>query len=194
MSSALRHRRERRKWMLFPLMDLFFIILLFFLVLTSGGTGQQFEEELGKMNRVPKTDYGRAQLLIQLKAGDSLLWIDNLTFLQMDWRSNWNRTIGNSSYGLSDSLGLSERLEELIDGSNCLKKEITAVLRCPPDVDLSTVINLEKQFDAMVVQANSRDTLGIQHSFHVCLQEGFPQDISLDRIDEGQNDEVRLSW
>lgn len=194
MNSGLRQRRQRRKWMLFPLMDLFFIILLFFLVLTSGGTGQQFEEERGKMNRVPKTDFGRAQLLLQLTDTDSLLWIDNLTFLDVDWRSDWNIVVSRSSFGLADSSGLSDRLEELIDGSNCLKKEITAVLRCPPGVDLSTVIRLEKQFDAMVAQSNSRDTSGVQHSFHVCLQEGYPQDFNADRIEVGRNDEVRLSW
>jgi len=102
--------RWRRSLVLFPLMDMFFILLMFYLALALEGTPQQSRIRY----LTPNDALGRAQILIQAITPDSVVWIDIIEY---------------------DTCLVSE-LENKVDNYKnvlgpCIGEDIYLVIRCP---------------------------------------------------------------
>lgn len=88
----MRLKRDRifyRKLMLFPFMDTFFILLMFFIVVSAirvGGEGPNKSPENNPSQTTrpeahpvltPKAGWGEAHILVQMLGGQTVLWFDN---------------------------------------------------------------------------------------------------------------------
>ncbi len=131
-----RFRHEKRKLMLFPLMDMFFILLLFFLI----NIGVKSEKgEKAYTNAVPNEGLGKAQILLQMVGTDRVLWLDNTTFLDA------LRPGFPQSYVISSSRQLfSDKFQNFHNQfQGCLRNDVLTVIRCPDDLDYGAVEQLQ---------------------------------------------------
>jgi biopolymer transport protein ExbD len=169
--------------MLFPLMDMFFILLLFFLV--TAGFSPKPPADKSVYSAVPRPDVGEAQFLLQMTSPTKIVWLDNLTF-KGSWTNDFPaaQTIGSSE------LELEERLNRFVrEYGDCLRDNVNAVIRCPDSLtygDIATVQeNLKLAFEKRLPDHN------LQMSMVGCV--GF--DITVERtatVDGGKK--VQLRW
>lgn len=149
-------RIGRRKLMLFPLMDMFFILLLFFLV--TAGFSPKPPSDKSVYSAVPRPDIGQAQFLLQMISPSRVVWLDNLSF-QGSWVDNFPeaQTIGTSKLELQEKLNrFADRYGEcLADGA-----VLYAVIRCPDSLtygEMATVQeNLTAAFEVSLPDHNLR--------------------------------------
>jgi len=128
----------RRKLMLYPLMDMFFMLLLFFLV--TAGMKPKKGIQVENLHTTPSPELGRAQILIQVMDNLNVIWLDNSSF-DPGWEANFpkaNQIVGEVN-------GLYRRLDNFIDRVGlCTGEKIVTVIRCPADVEFSVVERLER--------------------------------------------------
>lgn len=190
-------RHPRRKLMLFPLMDMFFILLLYFLVTAS--MEPEEETEPGVFYSIPKQGIGGAQILIQMIDQNSILWLDNTCF-SPGWSANFDQH-NSTSMSTSD---LREKLENYLQVLECCAgKEILAVIRCPQNLVYGDVQRLEQNLQAAwesltePVQGHlpvSDSTIIPQRKITYSLVQGEATDIVLENIETLNNDSVRIEW
>jgi hypothetical protein len=184
----------RRKLMLFPLMDMFFILLLYFIV-TAGMRPDLLSEE-GIMYPTPVKLIGNSQIFIQIKNTDSLLWLDNTCFLS-GWRTDFigSNVIENSPTQLMDRFR--QYYEEL---GKCAGSNILVTIRCPGNMDFKFIHILEKNlqnlFDIMIRNEGEldNDNQNPKRNLDFNLIEGMFQDISLQSVTRHESDSVEIKW
>jgi len=181
-----KHRRQR-KWMLFPLMDLFFIILLFFLVVSTGGIQKEEKELLGKNALIPVSGIGKVQVVLQMIDANNVLWLDNSSFNISGWSSNFEAFIEQNTMETSID-AIKSKLTIMREESNCMSDRIVAVLRTPPDLTFEEVYRFQHNLDTSMIMTLK------EHELQVCPLEGVIDDIRPDRITVGDESRVRISW
>lgn len=167
--------------MLFPLMDMFFILLIFFLV--TSGFSPVPPQQRGTFNNVPKEAVGEAQILVQIISEDEVLWLDNSSF-SGDWRG-----------GLIDANRIPMRIESLRDRlmqwyesvGMCVGEQVLVVVRTPHDLPARSVVYLEQSLQDLFEDNLARFDVVFS------LLPGSPEDIDLQGIQAGQR-EVRILW
>ena len=183
--------------MLFPLMDMFFILLLFFLV--TAGIEQQEQADPGVFYAIPVETTGKVQVLIQMIDRDSILWLDNTCFYS-GWKDDFDQR-NRTSISPSDLRKKVKRyLEEM---GSCVGKEILAIIRCPRDLVYGDVLRLEQNLQsalesssASLVESeiNSNRTTIPQRKITLGLVVGEALDIEPGEIKILRNGKVRINW
>lgn len=174
-----RFRYEKRKAMLFPMMDMFFILLLFFLV--NIGIKDEGGEK-AYYATVATEDMGEAQILLQMVGVDSVLWLDNTIFHQ-DWRQGFPQ-----SHVVPVSLPVfREKLGRFYDTyGRCLRKDVLTVIRCPGDLNYGDVEALQDSLSAVFKDVMQGFTLKLS------LLEAGPLDVIT--VNQRNDNEVDLQW
>jgi len=132
------NRPGRRKLMLFPLMDMFFILLLFFLV-TSGLKPNKIVKK-GNLHAAPAARIAEAQILIQMTLDGKMLWLDNTVF-----RSGWRAEFPARFIAEISEDAVTGRLRNFLEiYRGCSGDEVLAVIRCPGSLDYSDLRRLER--------------------------------------------------
>jgi len=131
-----RFRHEKRKLMLFPLMDMFFILLLFFLI-NIGVESEQGEKVY--TNVVPNEGEGKAQILIRMIGTDQVLWLDNTTFL-----GAWQDGFPDSHVIPVSRQQFGDKFRHFRDVyGECLRNDVLTVICCPDDLNYRDVEGLQ---------------------------------------------------
>ncbi len=174
-------RKPRRKLMLFPLMDMFFILLIFFLV--TSGFSPVPPEQRGAFNNVPRMAVGEAQILIQVVNESEVFWLDNTSF-DGAWRNDFyaaNRVPMQVET-------LRERLLQWYESVGmCVGEEVLVVVRAPHDLPFRAVVNLQESLRNLFESNLARFDVVFS------LLPGSLQDIEIEGIESGQA-EVRILW
>lgn len=176
-----RFRHGKRKLMLFPLMDMFFILLVFFLI----NIGVKSEKgEKAYANAVPNEGLGKAQILLQMIGTDRVLWLDNTTFLGA------LRPGFPQSYVISSSRQLfSDKFQNFHNQfQGCLRNEVLAVIRCPDDLDFGAVEQLQDSLSVAFREVMSDFTLKFS-----LVPAGPLDSIVAEPLDQDRR-RVRLTW
>lgn len=130
-------RHAKRKLMLFPLMDMFFILLLFFLVNIGA---QEDGGEKAYSSTVPTRGIGEAQILLQMISPSQVLWLDNTVFHDGNWSTGFP-----SSYVIS--VATSTFRSKLVNFretyGRCIRQNVLTVIRAPNDLDYGDVEALQ---------------------------------------------------
>lgn len=126
---------EHRRIQLISLIDLIFILLIFFIITSIMIKLTQGEAKL--YIPTPKNEPGEAQILIQILAEDSFLWIDHTAI----------DTLNRHSYRLSDPLSPEMKVNLLLDkmtfDNSGLEKKVEELKRLAhdrPDKDYFVMI------------------------------------------------------
>jgi len=165
--------------MLFPLMDMFFILLLFFIV-NVGVTPQKGEKVY--WSAVPNEGQGEAQILLQMIDAERVLWLDNTSF-HSGGQSGfpWSHVIAVSSPVFREKL---KRFHETY--GQCIRKDVLTVIRCPDSLNYGEVEAMQDSLSAAFEQEMSGFTLKLS-----LLEAGPLDSIKADR--KGDN-EVDIVW
>ncbi len=183
MRASRRTKRPKRKLMLFPLMDMFFILLLFFLV-TSGITHHPPAEAQGFLVRTPKPTVGEAQILLQVVSADSLVWLDNTSF-----RSDWKDGLIARNKLVIEQGAIANRLGRFRDAIGmCAGRDILTVIRCPMDADYGVVVQLEQMISAAFSEEMP------DREAHYSIVEGSVDEIAVNDIKDHAPDRVEITW
>lgn len=174
-------RKPRRKLMLFPLMDMFFILLIFFLV--TSGFSPVPPEQRGTFNNVPRMAVGEAQILIQVINEREVLWLDNTSF-SGEWADNLliaNRvpidieTMRGRLLQWYESVGM------------CVGDEVLVVVRSPHDLPFRSVVFLQESLSNLFESSLTRFDVVFS------LLPGSVDDIRVEGIQADQR-EARILW
>jgi len=131
---------ENRRIQLVSLIDLIFILLIFFIITSILIKVTRGEARL--YVPLPKNEAGEAQLLIQILGPDSFLWLDHTAIdtLYTYGRRLKLRPSPESKINLLlarmvvDSRGLNDRIERLaLEAGRQRQKTYFAVIRCPEE-------------------------------------------------------------
>lgn len=170
-----------RRLSLFPLMDMFFILLLFYLAVTL--KGYQHMQEKASLYSTPNDEFGRAQILIQVIDRNSVLWLDNSSFTENNGGAG---IISENMWRVSD---LSDRMaifEETL--GPCIGREIYIVIRCPDSIEFGDVVELQNQLSQLSEEVmQDRD-------FRYLLMYGSIVDIRESEIDMQTIGEVTIKF
>ncbi|MDH3890747.1 MAG: biopolymer transporter ExbD [candidate division Zixibacteria bacterium] len=169
--------------MLFPLMDMFFILLLFFLI-TSGFSTKPPSETVVN-SAVPRPDIGEAQFLLQMVSQKSVVWLDMLSF-QGQWAGDFpkSHTIGISKLELKERLG-----RFLAKYGDCLQTDVVAVIRCPDSLTFGDMVTVQENLKT-VFEESLPDHI-LKMSMVGCV--GFDFSVEDVAIPEGGG-RVKLRW
>lgn len=175
-------RIARRKLMLFPLMDMFFILLLYFLV-TSGITRTRGVKELP--TAVPVEGTGEAQIVLQVVVADSVLWLDNTSFHEQNWQGD-----NPASYVIPVSkVAFEQKLGRIYDTyGHCLNQDMLAVILCPNNLMYGDIVALQDSLSA-AFKVVMRD-----FTLEYSLLEGEFKSVSDWTVKKQSDDEVDLTW
>jgi hypothetical protein len=165
--------------MLFPMMDMFFILLMFFLV--NIGIKDEGGEKAYKV-AVPTESMGEAQILLQMVGVDSVLWLDNTTF-HHDWRQGFPQ-----SHIIPVSLPVfREKLGFFYDTyGRCLRKEVLTVIRCSGDLTYGDVEALQDSLSIVFSDVMQGFSLKLS------LLEAGPLDAIT--VNQWDDNEVDIQW
>ncbi len=177
-----RHRRSRRKLMLFPLMDMFFILLLFFLV--TSGFSPDPPEERGTFSGTPNPAMGEAQILLQVVSPDSSIWLDNTSF-SGSWNTPNLLSINGVHHDLESLTRRLQRFQRMV--GNCAGRTILTAVRCPDNLVYGDIDRLQSNLGA----AFAKTMPGYELTFG--LVPGTADQILIDSIDGG-GDRVEIRW
>ena len=151
---------EKRKIQMVSLIDLIFILLIFFIIASiliklSKGESQLFIP-------TPKIEPGEAQIFIQILDEDNSLWIDHTaidtlnlyTYKLSDKINNAQKVDILLNKMTLDKAGLNDRINKLKDDSHDQpSKEYFVVIRCPEELPYHLAMNIfEKFIDAPNIQ------------------------------------------
>jgi hypothetical protein len=186
--------RARRKLMLFPLMDMFFILLLYFIV--TAGMHPDLRSEKGTIHTTPVEKVGNSQIFIQVINADSLRWLDNTSFTGA-WKSNFRNSniITNTFDALKAKL--QKYYEEL---GNCAGTSILVTIRCPGYMDYMFINTLEKRLQSLfedILRGNDESGIAnkeIKRELAFNLIEGIDKDIMLKNVTRHKSDSVEIVW
>lgn len=149
-------RQEKEKVELVSLIDMIFILLVFFLVTSIVTKGPLMEQ--GVYIPTPKLDRGRAQIFLQIMKENEYLWIDESATADIDRYqriySGWGKSdrevttdmlqqlMVSSAYRLNTS-GLSEKIGILLNrAKRSPSDQFFIVIRSPNDMPFTKVMNL----------------------------------------------------
>lgn len=179
---SYRYRRKpRRKLMLFPLMDMFFILLIFFLV--TSGFSPVPPEQSGTFNNVPRTAVGEAQILIQVINEQEIFWLDNTSF-----DGEWQSDFFNSNRIPMQIEFLRERLLQWYESVGmCVGDEVLVVVRTPHELPFRSVVYLEESLKDMFESNLARFDVVFS------LLPGSLDDIAIEGIDADPR-QARIIW
>lgn len=175
-----RFQYHKRRLMLFPLMDMFFILLLFFLV--NIGTKEKGGDKAYK-SAVPIQTMGEAQILLHMVNAYSVLWLDNTTFHQ-EWQQGFPQShiIPISQPVFQAKLGRFYRTY-----GKCLRKDILTVIRCPDSLNYGYVVDLQDSLSAVF-----RDVMdGFTPKFSLLEAGPLP---SINSVTVDGDNEVNIEW
>ena len=148
-------RRDNRKIQMVSLIDLIFILLLFFIITSVMIRLSKGESKL--YIPTPKNEPGEAQILIQIIDQDTYLWLDHTA---IDTLNRYRHLLGKANETapkidlLVDKMTVSSdllfsRLMNLRDSSRDLRnKEYFVLIRCPNELPYYLATNIiEKMID-----------------------------------------------
>ncbi len=172
----------RRKLMLFPLMDMFFILLLYFLV-TTGISRTSGVKEMP--TAVPVEGTGEAQILLQVVDANSVLWLDNTSFHEQNWQGD-----NPASYVIPVSkVAFEQKLRRIYRTyGKCLRHDVLAVIRCPNNLMYADILALQDSLSA-AFEAVMRD-----FTLEYSLLEGEFNSATQWEVQKQNDDEVDLTW
>lgn len=177
-----RYRRSRRKLMLFPLMDMFFILLLFFLV--TSGFSPDPPEERGTFISTPNPALGEAQILLQVVSPDSSIWLDNTAF-SGSWEKGTLLTRNGVHHDIESLTRRFERFRRMV--GMCAGRTILTAVRCPDNLVYGDIDRLQSNLEA----AFAKTIPGYELTFG--LVPGTADQILIDSI-AGGGDRVEIRW
>ena len=122
---------------MFPLMDMFFILLLFYLALARIEPPTTPEEV--SLYATPNDDVGEAQIFIQIINRDSVLWLDYGSFSGWDGGSGF---ITDNIWAVSDLQVRFTAFKESL--GQCIGKTIDVVVRCPDDIAFGDILRFQE--------------------------------------------------
>jgi biopolymer transport protein ExbD len=147
-----REKEAKQSIELLSLIDMIFILLVFFLVTTFAGMGPGDEQAL--MIPTPKNRPGHAQLFIQIKNSGEFFWLDdraqeavNQLMLQfslypanMKNRMVWEQLESRFTF---QSVDFQRRLTDFVRSSKAKpNRDYYIIIRCPDDVPYSAVMRI----------------------------------------------------
>ena len=141
-----RELRAKRKLFIFPLMDMFFILLVFYFMVERGSN--EVLRDIG----LPKiTGYGEAHTLIQVIDEDQFLYLDSSAISAYAKKSSLGAFLQSNRV---DSAGLSRRIDRLLTGleTSDIPNHLILV-RCPDNLTYRTV----REVINMIVGENTGD-------------------------------------
>jgi hypothetical protein len=168
--------------MLFPLMDMFFILLLFFLV-TSGFSPDPPEEE-GTFSSTPNPAMGEAQILLQVVSADSSIWLDNTSF-SGSWQGSDLLSRNGVRHDIESLTKRLERFRRMV--GQCAGRTILTAMRCPDDLVYSDIDRLQSNLEMAFEQTMG----GYELTFG--LVPGTADQILIDSI-SSQDDRIEIRW
>jgi hypothetical protein len=125
--------RRRRKLFLFPLMDMFFILLLFYLSVVV--IGKEASDIQQSKYPTPLPDLGRTQVFIQMIDGQHFVWLDNTTIEQ---HRSIRRAVERNRGDLADLGSMMGRF--VASMAECPTTEVNVVVRCPDVVSFGDLL------------------------------------------------------
>ena len=175
-------RVARRKLMLFPLMDMFFILLLYFLV-TSGISRTSGVKKMP--TAVPVEGIGEAQILLQVVDADSVFWLDNTSFHDRNWQGD-----NPASYVIPVSkVAFEQKLDRIYSTyGQCLRRDMLAVIRCPNNLMYADILALQDSLSA-AFKVVMRD-----FTLEYSVLEGEFKSVTQWKVKDQGDDEVDLTW
>jgi biopolymer transport protein ExbD len=117
---------SKRKLYIFPLMDMFFMLLIFFFMIQGGATPTKLEIGLPK-----KIDYGEANAIIQVITANSYIWLDSTCI----GKYNPVQPAALLESRL-DSTGLRSKIDQARDSR---ASRFLILVRCPNSIDYGVV-------------------------------------------------------
>lgn len=170
--------------MLFPLMDMFFILLLYFLV-TSGITRTSGVKEFS--NAVPVEGIGQAQILLQVVGADSVLWLDNTSFHEQNWQGD-----NPASYVIPVSkMAFEQKLGSIYSTyGQCISPGLLAVIRCPNNLMFGDIVALQDSLSAAFKVVMRDPGFKLEYS----LLEGEFNSVTNWTVQKRSDNEVDLEW
>jgi biopolymer transport protein ExbD len=164
----------RRKLMLFPLMDVFFILLIFFLAIAAIRFEKPGEENRTKSDYAftPVEDNGETHILIQINPGNnSFTWLD----------SRSGNIIGQQGITAPD---LTHPLDDLKDmarefcdqAEKCSADLINIAVRCPNDLPYGTAWDIQKTL-RQAIEGDSTMAATSRFTVNIALLPGSLNDI-----------------
>jgi len=178
---------SKRKLMLYPFMDIFFVLLVFFIAIAiiarDIGTGSS-EEVRSAPYKMPREEPGRTNILVQLCPGDSAYWLDA-------YRHSEASVSSLADYYLPYDRLPAEMLDfcELV--AYCSQSRINLVIRCDDKLDYLIVKEVRQVLEETV--ANFCDTTGSPVTLNVGLLSGSLSEIRSWRINQ-QTDAVSINF
>lgn len=183
--------------MLFPLMDMFFILLLFFLV-TSGFKPRE-PAEPGHLNAIPKVGTGKAQILLQMIDKDNLIWLDNTCF-----GAGWKGKFPEGFATTLTSENLLEKLDNYIESFGiCAGNKILVVIRAPDSLNWGDINKLELSMESTLDSLIGLKTQGINSPWatvmsgkklEFSLVEGPADSLLARNINPQVHNKVEIKW
>ena len=136
-----RLKRPHRTLMLFPFMDMFFILLLFFFATAavndepqpSAAGGMEGKQVESVPYIAPLSNEGEANVLIQMQSDATLTWLDckSTTSLRLDQLARHMKRYS----------------DEVV---RCGAKEIRIAIRCPYEIPYEQILDVRKLLDTTV--------------------------------------------
>ena len=172
--SFRRPKEIRRRLMLFPLMDVFFILLIFFLAIAA----IKFEKP-GRIDEIksvyastPVPQMGKTHVLIQVNTDGSFIWLDSGS-------RNLIQQQGSAAFrSMTYPLNLlQQKAREFCDhASRCSARQINIAVRCPDDLPYGEVWDIQKSLRE-VIEGDSTSAQSSSFSVKVSLLPGSRDEI-----------------
>jgi hypothetical protein len=161
-------------------MDMFFLLVLFYLVLTL--KGHRYMQEESALYATPNDGLGEAQVLVQAINRDSVLWLDISSFAEQDWKT------GLFSENICEAPDLAEKMDAFQKRLGpCIGEEVYIAIRCPDGMYYKDVVELQELLSTVSTEIMpDRD---IRYS----LLNGSIEDIGRSTINIG-DDEVTIRF
>ncbi len=169
---------QKRRLVLFPLMDVFFILLIFYLFV------EQFQPMAAFVEVPQKTGTGQVNAVVQILDEGRYVWIDSTclkSFAAGERRlSDERRT--EFLNGLSEDMG--QFRADLARLDSTLKEEklssYSVLLRCPGALPYATVSNMVQEVDEVELKQN-------QYQLQLAVLGGDPSSLTISQgITEGR--------
>ena len=179
--AKLQDVRQRRRLLLFALMDMFFILLLFYLAIVQIDIAR--ESAVSTLYATPAREYGRAQILVQMVNADSIIWLDNSSFRGEDWRRDFPNRFQLSIGDLPERVRV---FNEIL--GPCIGNDVYVVIQCPDWLSYVDVMQLQTRLKE--VADESMNGRNLQYA----LLPGSVDDLRVSHIEYDRNGDVLVRF
>lgn len=167
--------------MLFALMDMFFILLLFYMAIIHVSEAQLTLQEFPYAT--PVVDKGRAQVLIQMVNADSLVWLDCSSFIVSTWQHNFPQSFGLRLADLPDRV---DRFANTL--GLCIARDIYVVIRCPNSLEYDCIREVRRSLSIATGMFMK------EYKFQIALLPGSIDDLRAGNVNENDTSGVFIGF